>query len=135
MTGPDYDPAMRAVWISLGAVAGANARYWLGLALTRVAGSALPWGTLVINVSGSLVLGGLLGVIARRPSVNEVWVLLVGVGFCGAYTTFSTFAAELFGQAQTRSGASMALYIALSVGLALGAAAAGYGAMSAALAD
>ena len=126
---------MRALWVSIGAVAGANARYWGGLALLRLLGSTLPWATLCINVSGSLVLGVLVGAAARRPDLSEAWVLLVGVGFCGAYTTFSTFSVELLGQAQSRAAGSMAAYVALSVGLGLLAAAAGYALAGAVLGD
>ncbi|HKF20866.1 MAG TPA: fluoride efflux transporter CrcB [Candidatus Angelobacter sp.] len=81
-------------WISLGALAGANLRYLLSKLVARLAGAAFPWGTLLINVSGSLVLGFLLVWTTERVLVNPLWRWLVAIGFCGSYTTFSGYAYE-----------------------------------------
>jgi CrcB protein len=82
------------LWISLGALLGANLRYFLTRIITRFSDAAFPYGTLVINVTGSLVLGFFLVWTTERVLVNPLWRLLVAVGFCGSYTTFSSYAFE-----------------------------------------
>ena len=89
----------KIVLLSIGGAAGTNARYWLGQWLKPVAAEwQLPFlGTLVINVSGSLVLGVFTGLFeARLRPEHDSLLLLLGVGFCGGYTTFSTFSYETF---------------------------------------
>lgn len=72
---------------------GAAARMLLdGLIKSRVAGPT-PWGTIIINVSGSLVLGFLTG-LAAGQILPQAWLLVVGTGFLGGYTTFSTASVE-----------------------------------------
>jgi fluoride exporter len=80
--------------ISLGAILGANARYWLGGWAAERFGTSFPYGTLIINVTGSLVLGFLMTLITDRFLVDPRWRLLLGIGFLGAYTTFSTYTYE-----------------------------------------
>jgi CrcB protein len=80
--------------ISLGAVAGANSRYWLSRFAVRQWGPVFPYGTLLINVLGSLVVGFFVIWTTERVLVDPRWRLLVVVGFCGAFTTFSSFAFE-----------------------------------------
>ena len=80
--------------ISLGAIAGANARYWLSRFAVREWGAAFPYGTLLINVLGSLVVGFFVIWTTERALVDPRWRLLVVVGFCGAFTTFSSYAFE-----------------------------------------
>src|SRR4051812_24315845 len=84
------------IWISLGAIAGANLRYFLSQQIGKWAGTAFPYGTLAINVSGSFVLGFFLVWTTDRVLADPRWRLLVAVGFCGGYTTFSSFAYESF---------------------------------------
>ncbi len=82
-----------ATLIGLGGAIGANARYWLGLWFRAQPWAAeFPWGTLVINVSGSLVLGLVAALFKDRGGPAY---LLLGTGFCGGYTTFSTFSLEV----------------------------------------
>jgi CrcB protein len=80
--------------ISLGAIAGANARYWLSRFAIREWGAAFPYGTLIINVLGSLVVGFFMIWTTERVLADPRWRLLVVVGFCGAFTTFSSYAFE-----------------------------------------
>jgi len=80
--------------ISLGAVVGANLRYWMSRSALRWLGPVLPYGTLTINVLGSFVLGFFLAWTTERAVVDPRWRLLVAVGFCGGYTTFSSYAYE-----------------------------------------
>lgn len=80
--------------ISAGAVLGANARYWIGTWAAEKWGSAFPYGTLLINLSGSLLLGVFMALTAERAVIDPRIRLLVATGFLGAYTTFSTFTYE-----------------------------------------
>jgi CrcB protein len=80
--------------ISIGAVLGANARYWLGGWVAEKLGAYFPYGTLIINISGSFILGFFLTVIGERFIVDPAWRLLIAIGFLGSYTTFSTYTYE-----------------------------------------
>jgi fluoride exporter len=82
--------------ISLGAVLGANLRYLVGQISGRVFSSPLPLGTLIINISGSLLLGFFLVWTGERVLADPRWRLIVAVGFCGGYTTYSSYAYETF---------------------------------------
>lgn len=83
-----------AALISLGAIIGANGRYWLGLLLAHDTGNtAFPWPTFIVNITGCLLLGAFLGFTARTEDATS-WRLFFAVGFCGSYTTFSTFSWE-----------------------------------------
>ncbi len=81
-------------WIALGAVVGAGARYFLSTLIPRNFSSAFPYGTLLINITGSLVLGFFLVFSTERALLDPRWRLLVAIGFCGSYTTFSSYAFE-----------------------------------------
>lgn len=80
--------------IGLGSIVGANARYAASTLAAKWWGGAFPYGTLVVNVSGSFVLGWFLAVVAARAGNSADWRALVAVGLLGSYTTFSTFAYE-----------------------------------------
>jgi len=80
--------------ISLGAILGANARWVISRYAARILGPVFPYGTLVINVSGSFVVGFFMIWATERVLLDPRWRLLVIVGFCGAFTTFSSFAFE-----------------------------------------
>jgi fluoride exporter len=84
------------LWIGVGAVAGASARYFLSGYVAKSLASAFPYGTLLINVSGSFLLGFFLVLTGERMLVDARWRLLIAIGFCGSYTTFSSYAFETF---------------------------------------
>jgi CrcB protein len=84
------------LWISIGAIAGANLRYFAGQYIAKLVSSTFPYGTLVINVTGSFVLGFFLILTSERILADPRWRLLVAVGFCGGYTTFSSYSYETF---------------------------------------
>ena len=80
--------------ISLGAIVGANARYLISRYAARVLGPVFPYGTLIINITGSAIVGFFIVWTSERVLVDPRWRLLVVVGFCGAFTTFSSYAFE-----------------------------------------
>ena len=84
------------LWISIGAVLGANLRYFVSQYLSKFAPAGVPLGTLVVNVTGSFVLGFFLIWTSERVLADPRWRLFVAIGFCGGYTTFSNFAYETF---------------------------------------
>jgi fluoride exporter len=83
-------------WISLGAILGANLRYFVAPYVARVLSPGFPYGTLIINITGSFILSFFLVWTTERVIADPRWRLFVAVGFCGGYTTFSSFAYESF---------------------------------------
>ena len=80
--------------ISLGAIVGANARYLLSRFTAKELGPVFPYGTLFINIVGSLIVGFFVVWTTERVLTDPRWRLLVVVGFCGSFTTFSSYAFE-----------------------------------------
>ncbi|HET7490029.1 MAG TPA: fluoride efflux transporter CrcB [Acidimicrobiales bacterium] len=116
-------PAAWAAMLGAGAV-GAPARFLVdGWVADRV-GGAFPWGTLVVNVAGSLVLGVVTGLVLYHgfPATTRV---VAGTGFCGAFTTFSTFAYETVRLAEEGETRPAAVNVAVTLCSGLAAAAAG----------
>jgi len=83
----------QALLVFLGGGLGSVLRYWLSLKLNNFE-SAIPFGTLLANVLGSLLIGIIFGYTARTGVLSENHSLLLATGFCGGFTTFSTFAYE-----------------------------------------
>jgi fluoride exporter len=111
-----------AVLVVLGAVVGAPLRLLADRIAVARRGHGSVLGTLTVNVAGSAVLGLLLGV-GRAP---DAVVALVGTGFCGTLTTFSTFGFDVVRLVEERSAGRAAAYVAGSLLLGLGAATAAY---------
>jgi len=109
------------LWICLGAVVGASARYFLSGFVARHIATAFPYGTLLINITGSLILGFFLVYSTERVLLDPRWRLLVAIGFCGSYTTFSSYAFESFALMEQSQWVMMSLNIALSNVLCLAA--------------
>ena len=109
---------MRTFWaVAFGAALGGVARYYLSSAIQHRLGATFPWGTLVINVSGSLLLGVLMRYALATPSVSAELRAFLTTGVCGGYTTFSTYSYETatlledgqYGRASTYALASVVL--------------------------
>jgi len=105
------------VSLAAGGFAGAVARYAVQTAVSRRWPTALPIGTFLVNVLGSFLLGLLAG-----AAVDQRLALLLGTGFMGAFTTFSTFKMESLSLFRRGKGAAALMYMALSYGLGIGAA-------------
>ena len=105
--------------ISIGAVLGANVRYALGGWISDRFGSAFPYGTLLINVTGSIVIGFLMIVITERVVAPDWLRPMFIIGFLGSYTTFSTFSYETLALAREGSYVAAGTNVVASVGLSL----------------
>ena len=86
---------MRAyLWVSFGALLGANLRYFISRLAAKLLSTNFPYGTLIINVTGSFILGLFLIWTTERVLVDPKWRWLIAIGFCASYTTFSSYAFE-----------------------------------------
>lgn len=82
--------------VSIGAILGANLRYFVAQFVTARAGSGFPFGTLIINITASFILGFFLIWTTERVLADPRWRVFVAVGFCGGYSTYSSYAFETF---------------------------------------
>lgn len=110
--------------VATGGAMGAPARYLLDRGLSARLESDLPWGTFAINVSGALLFGVLTG-LAMHHHLPSVALELLGTGFSGGYTTFSTFSYETVRLAESGQWLEVATNIGMSVLAGLAGAAAG----------
>ena len=114
--------------IALGGAVGSLLRYVLGGAVQRMSASGFPIGTMVVNVSGCFLIGILLRQFLNMQLSPELRALLI-VGFCGGFTTFSTFSAETIGLIEGGEYTRATGYVILSVTLCLVATLSGMTAM------
>ncbi len=119
---------MNPILIALGGALGSLARWWLSETLALAAGPGFPWGTLLVNVTGSFVIGAAAG-----GSWNDVRLIetetvryFVMVGLCGGYTTFSAFSLQTVGMLQAGDVGRAGLNVVVSVLACLLATWAGY---------
>lgn len=117
--------AVTYLWIALGAIIGASARYFLSGYVGKTFSSTFPYGTLLINITGSLVLGFFLIWTEERVLVDPRWRLLVAIGFCGSYTTFSSYAFESFAYMEQGQWLAMAANVVANNALCLASVIAG----------
>lgn len=118
---------MKLFWaIAVGAAAGGVSRFYLGSAIQQRLGASFPWGTLAINISGSLLLGFLIRYAMATPAISLEVRALLTVGFCGGYTTFSSYSYETLVLIEEGQFARAAVYSLGSVVLALLATFAGF---------
>lgn len=116
------------LWIALGGALGSMGRAWLGVLMIRLTGPQFPWGTILINILGSFVIGffgtltGSYGRFAATPDARA----FVMVGLCGGFTTFSAFSLQTLDLARDGRPGQALVNIGLSVILCLVAVAAGH---------
>jgi len=105
------------LWVAAGSALGGMARYWCSGFVAERAGEAFPWGTLIINILGSFVIGifgGLTGPDGRFLVSPDVRIFVM-VGLCGGYTTFSAFRLQTLTLMQAGDWLRAGLYVLLSV--------------------
>ena len=110
---------MKPLWIGAGAFLGANLRYFLQTWTANRWGPDFPYGTLIINVSGSFILGFFITLVTQRVVVSSEWRAFVAVGLLGGFTTFSSFSVETLNLVQTGRWLPAALNLAGNVCLGL----------------
>jgi CrcB protein len=114
------------IGVAVAGAVGAPSRYVLDLLVQQRARGVFPWGTFVVNVTGSFLFGLLTG-LAVHHGLGSVPKTVLGTGFCGAYTTFSTFSYETVRLLEEGAFLEAALNVLAGLGVALVAAAAGLG--------
>jgi CrcB protein len=92
------------VVISIGAILAANLRYALSRYAAKALGPVFPYGTLVINLAGSFIVGWFMIWTSERVLVDPRWRLLVVIGFCGGFTTFSSYASKVWRTSSRANG-------------------------------
>ncbi len=114
-------------WVALGSAMGGVARFWLSNLLAH-RWPGFPWGTITVNVTGSLVIGLLAALAAPggRWDLDPRWTPFLMAGICGGYTTFSAFSLQTLALAQQQQHLQAAANVVLSVVLCLAAVWLGY---------
>lgn len=111
--------------VAIGGAIGAMGRYWIVGLVSQWFGRGFPYGTLAVNIAGSILIGLLYTVIVQQLKLEPHWQAILMAGFTGAFTTFSTFALESLNLFQSGRVTAALLYIMLSVMCCLAAVAAG----------
>ncbi len=106
---------MKYIMVGIGGFLGAIARFWVGGYVYERMGTKFPYGTFVINVSGSFVIGLVMSILTERTHLHPNWRYLIPIGFIGAYTTFSTFEYETLAAARDGAWAVALANVVLSV--------------------
>jgi fluoride exporter len=106
---------LQVLFVALGGAIGSAARYLVGGWFAARFGAAFPYGTFVINVTGSFIVGFFLAYAQERVSLNPYWRLFFAVGLVGGYTTFSTFEYESIRLLQDGEMLMAAVYLIGSV--------------------
>ena len=107
--------------VAVGGAIGSVARYLVGIASGKLFGITFPWGTLIINVTGSFLIGLFVAFFATKWNLPQVARIFLTVGICGGYTTFSTFSLDAWYLIERNQVMASALYMFGSVVLSVGA--------------
>jgi CrcB protein len=113
-------------YIAAGSALGGAGRYLVTGLVQRLAGTAFPYGTLLVNVTGSFLLGLFLYHAIESPGLSPEMRAFLTVGFCGGYTTFSTFSLETLALLRDGDWPRAGAYVGLSVVVAIAATALGF---------
>ncbi len=110
---------MKYLLIAIGGALGSVARAWVSSEAAAHIGVGFPWGTFLVNLTACFVIGLSITYMGRRAGLETAWRFLVGVGFIGAFSTFSTFEWETFSMMHAAALAQAALYAGGSIFLGL----------------
>lgn len=111
---------MKLIWyVAIGSALGGIARFWLGGFIQQRVGPSFPLGTLIVNITGSFVLGVLMRYSLQSEMVSPEMRTMLTTGFCGGYTTFSTFTYETAMLVEDGEYGRASLYVGASVAIAL----------------
>ncbi|MEO8449542.1 MAG: fluoride efflux transporter CrcB [Gemmatimonadota bacterium] len=111
--------------VGLGSALGGMVRYLVGGAIQRLVETTFPLGTLIVNITGSFLIGIILRFSLDTTAITPDVRAFLTIGFCGGYTTFSTFSWETVRLLEDGDYGRASLYLALSFGLSIGATALG----------
>jgi CrcB protein len=111
--------------VAIGGAIGSVARYLVGIGSTKLFGLAFPWGTLIINIAGSFMIGAFIELFALKWNLSQVARVFLTVGVCGGFTTFSTFSLDSYLLMERGELWPAAAYVAASVLLSIAALVAG----------
>jgi fluoride exporter len=106
---------LKYVMVGVGGCLGSILRFWLGSYIGERMGARFPYGTLVINVTGSFLMGLVFAVLTARTNWSPNWRYLIPIGFIGGYTTFSSFEFETLRTIQDGQLGLALVYVAVSV--------------------
>lgn len=104
---------------AMGGAIGAGARYLVGVGAYRLFGSGFPWGTLIVNVVGSLIMGLLIASVAIKYSISNEMRTLLTTGVLGGFTTFSAFSLDFAVLMERKAQGLAMVYLGASVGLSI----------------
>jgi fluoride exporter len=107
--------------VAIGGAIGSVSRYLVGIGSGEIFGRDFPWGTLIINVTGSFLIGAFVGLFAARWELSQAMRIFLTVGICGGYTTFSTFSLDAYYLIERGQTCASFAYMVASVALSVGA--------------
>jgi CrcB protein len=107
--------------VALGGALGSVMRYLVGIGAGKLFGTAFPWGTLIINVTGSFLIGMFVGLFATKWDLPQAARIFLTVGICGGYTTFSTYSLDAWYLIERGQGIASFAYVVTSVILSVAA--------------
>ncbi len=113
----EYNALIKYLMVGIGGFLGSVLRFWLGSFIGGRLGARFPYGTFVINVTGSFLVGMIVTVLATKAHWSPNWRYLIPIGFIGGYTTFSTFEFETLRLVQDGQVLMAILNVTLSVGV------------------
>ena len=105
--------------VAAGGALGAAGRYTVGVVLTRAMGPGFPWGTITVNVVGSILMGVLVALFALKANVGQTGQAFLMIGVLGGFTTFSSFSLDVVSLVERNAYGPAAAYIVGSVALSL----------------
>ncbi|MET0969690.1 MAG: fluoride efflux transporter CrcB [Tardiphaga sp.] len=104
---------------ALGGSIGSAARYMVGVFIGRLSSTTFPWATLIINVSGSVLMGALVALILIRWDLSQAARIFLTVGVCGGFTTFSTFSLDAYSLIEKGNLMAAVIYMVASAVLSI----------------